>query len=299
MYIYIQRGGGNPSSFRLDGPGRLPSGIPLLSPPVPPPPSPHPPSASLSATHPRYPSPLGLYKTFFYFKACVHESIILVLPPPTCNAHTIAILLHDHCAIKHPYPTRPLYAIHHTILAMAILCKGQLTMMICLPPQGTPPQHSSRHGPQRTQHTASTAATPRSPPPPSPPVSFSSCDPRGSRISAATRRRGTTRACSNSSRSRRRARPSLGRSTCTRSGSTARLAGTGGERITATTEKSTANKNRAPRSIPGGGRNTSASRYSQSKAVRVSSPAAGSSTSSSSSSPCTVGADSDEDESEE
>jgi len=37
-------------------------------------------------------------------------------------------------------------------------------IMICLPPQGTPPpQHSSRHGPQRTQHTASTAATPRYP----------------------------------------------------------------------------------------------------------------------------------------
>jgi len=33
-------------------------------------------------------------------------------------------------------------------------------LMICLPPQGTPPPHSSRHDPQRTQHTASTAATP-------------------------------------------------------------------------------------------------------------------------------------------
>jgi len=33
-----------------------------------------------------------------------------------------------------------------------------------LPPPGyPPPQHSSRHGPQRTQHTASTAATPRYP----------------------------------------------------------------------------------------------------------------------------------------
>jgi len=28
--------------------------------------------------------------------------------------------------------------------------------MICLPPLSTPPQHSSRHGPQHTQHTAST-----------------------------------------------------------------------------------------------------------------------------------------------
>jgi len=36
-------------------------------------------------------------------------------------------------------------------------------MMICLPPHGTLPTHSSRHGPQRTQHTASTAATPRYP----------------------------------------------------------------------------------------------------------------------------------------
>ena len=35
--------------------------------------------------------------------------------------------------------------------------------MICLPPQGAPPQYSSRHGPQRTQHTISTAATPRYP----------------------------------------------------------------------------------------------------------------------------------------
>jgi len=38
----------------------------------------------------------------------------------------------------------------------------QVTMMICLPLQGTtPPKYSSRHGPQRPQHTASTAATPR------------------------------------------------------------------------------------------------------------------------------------------
>jgi len=35
--------------------------------------------------------------------------------------------------------------------------------MICLPPQGTPPPHSSRYGPQHTQHTASTAATPHYP----------------------------------------------------------------------------------------------------------------------------------------
>ena len=35
----------------------------------------------------------------FYFKAFVHESIILLLPPPTCTARTIAILVHVYFAI--------------------------------------------------------------------------------------------------------------------------------------------------------------------------------------------------------
>jgi len=42
---------------------------------------------------------LGLYKIFVYFKAFVHERIIPILPFLTCIAHTIAILLHDYCAI--------------------------------------------------------------------------------------------------------------------------------------------------------------------------------------------------------
>jgi len=46
-------------------------------------------------------------------------------------------------------------------------CRGQKTTTRydddMLTPTGYPPQHSNRHGPQRTQHTASTAATPRSP----------------------------------------------------------------------------------------------------------------------------------------
>jgi len=68
---------------------------------------------------------IGLYKIFFYFEAFVHESIIPFLPPPTCIAHTIALLLHDYCAIYDSPPTPLVYAIHHTILVMAILCKGQ------------------------------------------------------------------------------------------------------------------------------------------------------------------------------
>jgi len=56
----------------------------------------------------------------------VHESIILSLPPSTCTARTIAILLHVYCAIYDAPPTPLVYAIHHTILVIAISCKGQL-----------------------------------------------------------------------------------------------------------------------------------------------------------------------------
>jgi len=44
---------------------------------------------------------------------------------PTCNAHAIAILLHDYCARHAPPPTLLLHAIQHIILGMAISCKGQ------------------------------------------------------------------------------------------------------------------------------------------------------------------------------
>jgi len=38
---------------------------------------------------------LGLHKIFVYFEAVVHESTILLFPPPICIAHPGAILLHD------------------------------------------------------------------------------------------------------------------------------------------------------------------------------------------------------------
>ena len=54
---------------------------------------------------------ISLYKILFHFTALVWESIILLLPPPTCNAYRVAILLHDYCAIYAP-PTDPLvYAV--------------------------------------------------------------------------------------------------------------------------------------------------------------------------------------------
>jgi len=70
---------------------------------------------------------VSLYKILFYFKALLWESIILLVPPSTCKAYPIAVLLHDHCA-TYASPTDPsLYAIHRTILVMAISCKGQVS----------------------------------------------------------------------------------------------------------------------------------------------------------------------------
>ena len=50
------------------------------------------------------------------------------IAPPTCTAHTVAIVLHDYCARYAPPSTLPLYALHHTILVIAILCQGQAGM---------------------------------------------------------------------------------------------------------------------------------------------------------------------------
>jgi len=58
----------------------------------------------------------------FCFNAFVNEPIIILLPPPTCNAHSVAMVLHDYCARYAPSPTLLLYAVYRTILVMAILC---------------------------------------------------------------------------------------------------------------------------------------------------------------------------------
>ena len=65
------------------------------------------------------------YKIFVYFEWFVNESIVLSFLPPTCIAHTVAILLHAYWAIYHPPSTSLMYAIHHTILVITILYKGQ------------------------------------------------------------------------------------------------------------------------------------------------------------------------------
>ena len=61
----------------------------------------------------------------FSFKVLLWESIIFASPLPTCKAYPIAILLHDHWAIYALLPTPLLYAVKHTIVVMAISCKGQ------------------------------------------------------------------------------------------------------------------------------------------------------------------------------
>jgi len=72
--------------------------------------------------------PLGLYKMLFYFAACVHEIIILALPLPPALPALMQYYCTSYRAIYDAPPLTPLlYAIHHTILAMAIPCKGQAT----------------------------------------------------------------------------------------------------------------------------------------------------------------------------
>jgi len=69
--------------------------------------------------------PLQDVPSFQSFLALVNHPLIA---PSICIAHTIAILLHAKCAIYDSHPTLLVYAIHHTILAVAISCKGQTVL---------------------------------------------------------------------------------------------------------------------------------------------------------------------------
>ena len=61
----------------------------------------------------QYKRHFSLYKILFHFKALLWESIILSLPPPTCNAYSSAIRLHGHCVIYAPH--RPPLCMPYTI----------------------------------------------------------------------------------------------------------------------------------------------------------------------------------------
>jgi len=72
-------------------------------------------------------STLSLYKILFYFEALSWESIILLLPLLTCKAYSIARPLRN----LRPLTGLPFYAIHHTILVMALSCEGQIDAYWC------------------------------------------------------------------------------------------------------------------------------------------------------------------------
>jgi len=72
-------------------------------------------------------SELSLYKMLFYFlKLYCGSQSSFYCPPPQCKTYPVAMPLHGYCAIYAPPPPPPVYAIHHTILVMAISCKGQV-----------------------------------------------------------------------------------------------------------------------------------------------------------------------------
>ena len=63
---------------------------------------------------------LNFDKILFHFTALLWESIILLMPPSTCKAYLITILLHDHCATYAPPPPTPT---PYNIGDVAILCR--------------------------------------------------------------------------------------------------------------------------------------------------------------------------------
>jgi len=56
---------------------------------------------------------------------CTNQSSSIAPPHPHCPHYCTT--MHDYCAIYDPPPTPLLYAIHHTILVMAISCESQIT----------------------------------------------------------------------------------------------------------------------------------------------------------------------------
>jgi len=65
-------------------------------------------------------------KILFYFKALLWESIILLLALPHLQSLPYCNTIGRPFRNIRPPPTPLSYAIHHTILAMAISCKGQV-----------------------------------------------------------------------------------------------------------------------------------------------------------------------------
>jgi len=54
-----------------------------------------------------------------------------MFPSPPALPALLLTRLHDYCARYDPHPTPIMAAIHHTILAVEISCKGQGNEQIC------------------------------------------------------------------------------------------------------------------------------------------------------------------------
>jgi len=79
----------------------------------------------------RQPSGISLYTILFHFKASLWESIILLCPPPPAKPTRLQYYCTAIAQYTPPHRPPPLYAIHHTILVMAISCKGQIGRRRC------------------------------------------------------------------------------------------------------------------------------------------------------------------------
>jgi len=72
---------------------------------------------------------IGRCKILFHFNRglCAESQSSFLVSLFTRISHTIALLLHDYCAIYNLPPTPRVYAIRHTLLVMTISCKGHIS----------------------------------------------------------------------------------------------------------------------------------------------------------------------------
>ena len=78
---------------------------------------------------------LGLHKIFVHSKAFLHQSIILLLTHPSALLTRLQYYCTSNVQYTTPHPTPLVVAIHYTILAMAISCKGQVACQVGTQPQ--------------------------------------------------------------------------------------------------------------------------------------------------------------------
>ena len=71
-------------------------------------------------------SRVSLYKILIHFKALLWHSMLLLVPPPLAKSTLFQYYCTTIAQSTPPPPTPLLYAIHYTLLVMAILSEGQV-----------------------------------------------------------------------------------------------------------------------------------------------------------------------------